>query len=714
MKVCLISPPTVSDFIEREVLESEAHKLIVQYAPVGILTLAAVLDGLGVDIHLLDLNRFFYDHLNLDSRHEPGNDLVSGVVRQLEGTHFDVIGFGTICSTYPLTLRLAREIRRTHPEAVILLGGPQASVVDESTLVTFPFVDFILRGEAEETLPQLLDALSSGGASIKNVQGITYRSGSEVIRNPNAPVIENLDALPLPAFHFYSDVQKYGFLPLEAGRGCPFACSFCSTNDFFRRRYRMKSPEVLVGQMRDLKQRYKVNFFELVHDMFTADKKRVMDFCNAVIRSGEQLYWNCSARTDCADDELLSLMARAGCRGIFFGIDSGSERMQQQMNKGLSITESLSRVRRANTYKMSTTVSLIAGFPDETEEDLRATVNFIGEALRSRRASPQFHLLAPLAETPVATEYKGRLVFDETYSDQSFHEWSKTSEERAMIIEHPDIFTNFHSIPTRWLSRRRLRYLRDFILIGAACHRWLLLLLHHMSGDLVEVFDDWMTWRANSRRPRLDDPIPYELYPSATFRKDLLSFVRAKYLDSGDAYAHLVGTVVAVDEAMLSLSEGAVRGESNLPPREVKKAVEISLNTVPEISGHVRLLQVQSDYGKIVKCLIRNSDLARLPVVPQPLVVARAGEGHQITKHSQRSYNLLRLCDGSRTIREIIDYSALSGRVADIPAEKANLYGLVLLLKQGLIKVREAGSEHSARGNLAIIKSGFDHLERVL
>jgi radical SAM superfamily enzyme YgiQ (UPF0313 family) len=714
MKVCLISPPTVSDFIERKVLESEAHKLIVQYAPVGILTLAAVLDGLGVETHLLDLNRFFYDHLNFDTRHEPGNDFVSSVIRQLEGAHFDVIGFSTICSTYPLTLRLAREMRRTHPEAVILLGGPQASVVDEATLSAFHFVDFILRGEAEESLPQLLDALSSRGAGIKNVQGVTYRSGSDVIRNPNAPVIENLDALPLPAFHYYSDVEKYGFLPVEAGRGCPFACSFCSTNDFFRRRYRMKSPDVLVGQMRDLKRRYKVNFFELVHDMFTADKKRVMDFCQAIIRSGEQLYWNCSARTDCADDELLSLMARAGCQGIFFGIDSGSERMQRQMNKGLNLTESLSRVRRANAYKMSTTVSLIAGFPDETEEDLRATVNFIGEALRSRRASPQFHLLAPLAETPIATEYKGRLIFDETYSDQAFHEWSKTSEERALIIEHPDIFTSFYSIPTRWLNRRRLRYLRDFILIGAACHRWLLLLLHHISGDLLGVFDDWMTWRANSRNPQSDDPIPFEFYPRPAFRRDFLSFVRAKYLNGGDKYAHLVGAIVAIDEAIISLSEGAAKNKSHTLSRREKKAVAISLDTVPEIPEHVRLLQVQSDYGKLIKCLIRNGDLGRLPVAQQSLAVVWAGDGNQILKPSQRSCKLLRLCDGSRTIREIIDQNLFSERVADIPAEKANLYGLVLLLKQGLIEVREAESDCSAEDNLATSKSGFDRLESVL
>ena len=298
MKVCLISPTTVGQFTEQQVRESEALRLISEHAPLGILSLAAVLSLQGAAPHILDLNRLYYDFVKPGSHRREGEDFVSHAVRSLEPMKFDVFGFGTICSTYPMTLRLAEGVRRTHPEAAIVLGGPQASVVDAPTLRTFPFVDFILRGEAEETLPLLLDALSGGGG-MSHIGGLTYRSGGEVVRNRNAPVINDLDALPMPAYDLYPHIKGCSYAPLEAGRGCPFACSFCSTNDFFRRRFRMKSPEVLVGQMRLMKERYGIQSFDLVHDMFTVDRQKVAAFCRAVEASGERLYWSCSARTDC-------------------------------------------------------------------------------------------------------------------------------------------------------------------------------------------------------------------------------------------------------------------------------------------------------------------------------------------------------------------------------------------------------------------------------
>ena len=139
----------------------------------------------------------------------------------------------------------------------------------------------------------------------------------------------------MPAYDLYPHIKDCIYAPLEAGRGCPFACSFCSTNDFFRRRFRLKSPEVLVGQMRRMKERYGIQTFDLVHDMFTVDRKKVVAFCEVVESSGHKFHWNCSARTDCIDDGLISHMARAGCIGVFFGIDTGSERMQKVINKGL-------------------------------------------------------------------------------------------------------------------------------------------------------------------------------------------------------------------------------------------------------------------------------------------------------------------------------------------------------------------------------------------
>src|SRR5215510_10215355 len=304
MRVCLISPPTASEFNERQVGESEALKAIADHAPIGILSLAAVLEPLGFQPQIIDLNHLYYDFLTLGGRRE-SEDFCAFVGRALESVTADVFGFSSICSTYPLTIRIARAVRRSHPEARIIFGGPQASVVDVATLEVYPFIDCIVRGEAEATLPRLLEKLETG-AELEYLKGITFRKAGAILRTPNASVIEDLDSLPLPAFHLYPYISESTYAPVEAGRGCPFACSFCSTNDFFRRRFRMKSAEHLVEQMKTLNRTYDIDTFDLIHDMFTVDRKKVIEFCNAVQRSGEKFLWSCSARTDCVDDELIS------------------------------------------------------------------------------------------------------------------------------------------------------------------------------------------------------------------------------------------------------------------------------------------------------------------------------------------------------------------------------------------------------------------------
>jgi hypothetical protein len=159
MKICFISPPTVLDFNERLVTESEAARLIFEHAPTGILSLAAVLDQQGCPSEIIDLNRWYYDYV-LGGFKRAGVEFCDYAGKKLSTVSANVFGFSTICGSFPLTLRLAGVVREAHPESLILLGGPQASVVDVPTLENFQFVDLIIRGEAEETLPRVLDALS--------------------------------------------------------------------------------------------------------------------------------------------------------------------------------------------------------------------------------------------------------------------------------------------------------------------------------------------------------------------------------------------------------------------------------------------------------------------------------------------------------------------------------------------------------------------------
>lgn len=689
MRVCLISPPTVTQFTEQQVIESEALRLISEHAPLGILSLAGVLAQQGVVPDILDLNRLYYEYVKPGPHRRNHVDFASYVIHQLEATEFDVFGFSTICSTYPLTLRLARGVRLSHPEATIILGGPQASVVDVTTLRAFPFVDFVVRGEAEETLPLLLDAVCDGGGGVAHIGGLTYRAGGEVRRNPNAPVIADLDSLPMPAYDLYPYIKDCRYAPLEAGRGCPFACSFCSTNDFFRRRFRMKSPEVLVAQMKLLKKRYGLDNFDLVHDMFTVDRKKVTAFCEAVEASGEKLYWNCSARTDCIDAELISHMARAGCIGLFFGVDTGSERMQQIIHKGLNLTEASARVAATTRHKIKTMVSLITGFPEETKEDLRATVRFLGESLRHRDADVQLHLLAPLAETPITTRFREQLIYDDIFSDISPPGWEQEPEDRELIVAHRDIFPNFYAVPTLWLDRRYLMELREFLLRGVTKYRWLMLMLHRDAGDLLRVFDEWTGWLDRSGGTAAEAR-NRDYYAGAPFLRDLLSFIREHYLPSLARHPHLVSTMTELEATLFRLRDG--RSDIQPPRRRTGRHIRCGVDAVPVIADDASIIEVEVDYKRLVRSLRRNERLDGVPAGRFALLLLRSRTGIKVIQLNPITHQLLSSCDGSRNVMQVASSFSREEKINGIPALKVGLHGLASLLQRRLIEIKAAGT----------------------
>jgi radical SAM superfamily enzyme YgiQ (UPF0313 family) len=682
MRVCLVSPPTVSEFNERLVAESEALRLIAQHAPMGVLSLAAVLDQQGVETDIVDLNRLYYEYVNGKHR-EQDMQFCAYVDNHLKTFAADVFGFSTICSSYPLTLRLARAVGKTHPNATVILGGPQASVVDVPTLENFPFVDLIVRGESEETLPRVLDALCHGWNDLGSIAGISYRSHGDVLRNPNAPPIENLDLLPMAAFHLYPHIADCSYAPLEAGRGCPFACSFCSTNDFFRRRFRMKSPDVLIDQMKSIRDTYGIESFDLIHDMFTVDRKKVIAFCDALKESGEKFEWSCSARTDCIDDELIDLMAERGCNGIFFGVDTGSDRMQSIIHKRLNLSDAAARIRRTNRRRIRHTVSLITGFPEETKADFRGTINFLGESLRHQHAEIQLHLLAPLAETPITSQYQEELIYDDIFSDISFQGWEQDPEERAMIIKYSRIFPNFYAVPTLWLDRQYLREVREFMLHAILKVRWLLLLLHRDSGDLLQVFDEWSAWSASARNINGSVDTTRFYYASDSFPKDLSRFVESHYVNSAH-HPHLLRTMVQIENAQSSFADG----EADAKAKKPMAVVVDSLDAVPVISADVRVLKVPADYKKLMRCLSRNERFDSVTVAETPLGLLKTRDQVKVVQLNRATYDLIRLCNGSRTINQIAqEFSVKTPAVSPL---KASIYGLVSLAEMGFIDIRAA------------------------
>ena len=530
-----------------------------------------------------------------------------------------------------------------------MLGGPQASVVDVSTLRAYPSIDLVVRGEAEQTLPDLVDALA-GNRPLAAIPGITFRRNEdgEIVRNPAAPLVADLDALPFPAFHLFPDVRHCRHFPLELGRGCPFSCTFCSTNDFFRRNFRLKSPAQMIADMRRVKQTYGINSFELVHDMFTVDRKRVVAFCEALLESKRKnpedaFIWGCSARTDCVDEELIELMSQAGCRGIFFGIETGSKRMQKIIDKGLELNDSAERVRSCDKFKINTAVSLMAGFPDETMDDLRDTAAFFVDSLRYDHADPQLSILAPLAGTPISTQHKDALVLNDDVADMSYRGWRQELEDHAMIAAHPEIFSSFYAAPLPHLDREFLKELRDFLLSGMRAFRRLLLGLHQDSGNVVDVFQQWQEWRTENgiQFSNGDRTVYYaqSQFPGGLYPLCAAALHPRQQSASGD---HRVG----------GLRSGLACGDCSHDQEQASMAVcpddkedLLSPDSRLTLRPGVNVIKLPADYQEIVRRLRQKGPLHDIPEKQVKVAIRRVPSGPaEVRQLTPLSAELLDLC----------------------------------------------------------------------
>jgi radical SAM superfamily enzyme YgiQ (UPF0313 family) len=691
MKICLISAPTANQFNGRVVGEAEAARIMGELAPVGILSLAAVLEAKGLQPEVVDLNRVYYDWLQQSNRSNAEADFCSFAGSYFAARDFDFFGFSTVCSSYPVTLRIAAEVKRAHPRSAVVLGGPQASVVDIATLRAYPSIDVVVRGEAEQTLPVLVDALAGDGP-LAAIPGITFRrdGDGEIVRNPAAPLVADLDALPFPAFHLFPDVRHSRHFPLELGRGCPFSCTFCSTNDFFRRNFRLKSPAQMIADMRRVRQTYGINSFELVHDMFTVDRKRVVAFCEALLESKRKnpedaFIWGCSARTDCVDEELIALMSRAGCRGIFFGIETGSRRMQKIIDKGLDLNDSAERVRSCDKFKINTAVSLMAGFPDETMTDLRDTAAFFVDSLRYDHADPQLSILAPLADTPITRQHKDALVLNDDAADMSYRGWRQEFQDHAMIAAHPEIFSSFYSTPLPHLDREFLKELRDFLLSGMRAFRKLLLGLHQDSGNVVDVFQQWQEWRTdNGIHFSNGDRTVY--YAQSQFPVDFFEFVRLQYVPASKAPLAITALVEYEAAVLAGNSADDQKQVSDDPLFQDSDDLLFPDSRLRLLPG-VKVIKLPADYQEILRRLRQRSPLHDIPGRQVKLAIRRAPAGPaEVRQLTPLSAELLDLCADGFTVQEITGEFLLRNiEVPGVPVGKACLAGIEILRQQRLI-----------------------------
>lgn len=475
------------------------HTFFDVHPHLGLISLAAVAQREGHAVSIYDPKRQVRF-----GRHPYDRHIYERACEDILNGKPDAVGFTTLGCSFLFAVKVAQLLKRKEPLLPVLLGGPHATMLDREILNSYHQFDIVVRHEAEETLPFILSRLET--RAFEDIPGVTWRTGREgqIKTTPGLPKIENLDSLPIGLYDLYPvrDLDL-PFMRVEAGRGCPFACTFCSTSSFFQRSYRLKTPSRILAEMDLLHSRYGVREFKLDHDLFTVDRRKVLAFCEAAANKGYQ--WRVSARTDCVDDELLEKMALAGCVGLYFGIETGSKRMQRISQKRLELEGVDHTLDTAESLGIETTVSFITGYPEETKQDQVDTLDMMGTCFQRPQQSciPQLHILLPEPGTPMFAQLKGSLTFDGYVT--KFNARLMTEDDAAHIREFPALYSSYYYYPAA-MPRANYTFAVDavdaFRSVGQDVLGYALRFYKFRLSNLIDDLKSWM--EANRSNAPLD------------------------------------------------------------------------------------------------------------------------------------------------------------------------------------------------------------------
>ncbi len=455
MRIALVSP--------------KWNEMVNSYPPLGLGYLAAVLEDEGHTVSIFDLGL------------EPKTPIERDVER-IAASNPDVIGITAMTNNYHSAEGMMA-LLKARLGCPIVVGGPHATVFPER-VAGDPHVDYVVYGEGEETLRELVRAMVAEGIrpsdeALSQIAGLCFRSNGQVRCNPPRPLIKDLDALPFPARHLF-ELSRYRLyapdgspmVTLLSSRGCPYNCSYCFKG-IVGRTYRQRSPENIIAEIRSLMDTYGYRNFYFIDDLFTINRRRLMAITTRMIEERLDIRWQCLARVDRVTPELLQLMYRAGCREVHYGIESGNPAILQAIGKHIT----LEQVRQAVAWTAQAGILakgyFMLGLPGDTEETMRQTIRFAGE-LELDQA--MFSLTTPFPGTRLWDELLARqpqIEFNHDFSRafyynsydnmiKPFINVSEVSDERLsqLILEAQSSFQE---------AKRRRKYLRA---LGPLAGEW--------------------------------------------------------------------------------------------------------------------------------------------------------------------------------------------------------------------------------------------------
>jgi anaerobic magnesium-protoporphyrin IX monomethyl ester cyclase len=416
MKVTLIQPRT------------GRHNPAYIHEPLGLGYLAGYLKAKGIlDVKII-VSSFFREDREIIDRCRDS----------------DMVGFTATSPMMKHALFLAQEIKAVNPGTAVVFGGAHPSAEVEHTLAQ-PVVDFVVHGEGEESLHELVRGLMEGRPAFP-IPGVSARLGTgRIVRGGDRKPIRNLDEIPFPDRELFDQerflrmgFEKYGDRGawVVSSRGCPYACTYCASHRIWTRQWRARSPENILGEIKQIKERFKADRVNFADDTFTVSRDRVAAFCRLLIEENIGMPWACNARVDTVDGELFELMRQAGCVEVWMGVESGDPGILREIKKKIEPPRIVRAFRLAKAAGLRTRGYFMIGARSESLDTIGRTERLIDTIEPDR-----------LAFT-VMTPYPGSEEYDL---------WSKSNGDGQIDWSEVDLLESETALlATRFLSKEQI------------------------------------------------------------------------------------------------------------------------------------------------------------------------------------------------------------------------------------------------------------------
>lgn len=364
MKILLINPSlfqaTTGQYEEK--LEKERGL----YPPLGLAYIAAVLLKNNHDVRIIDC--------------DAEADYQQAIQSALSSWQPDLVGMYAMTWSFQLATKIAKDIKAIKPEIKIILGGPNITTMPEASMRS-EFFDYGVMGEGEETIIELVDKLTGkNDIEFENLLGLVFRKNGVTVINQMRPLIADLDSIPFPARQLlpmgkYSDVftRKKKFATIIATRGCPFDCTFCDRKNRMGKRWRFRSVENIIQEIKGIINNYGIREFMFFDDNLIVDKKWAYDLCAELKKL--QIIWECRERVDMIDESILHAMKDAGCYRIRFGFESGNNEILKIIHKGITVEQTVKCAEICHKVGIEMFGYFMMGSPGETTQTIQQTLD---------------------------------------------------------------------------------------------------------------------------------------------------------------------------------------------------------------------------------------------------------------------------------------------------------------------------------------------------